>query len=127
MAHSPRLPAPSAEDSETLAAAITRAARNARWQMLVACTVIGAVGVPGGWFINAHRVVLVSVAIAIGSFGSGGLADRILADERSTGNPDRVLTVGFTIIRWLSIGIGTGAAIVCLTWMFFRSLGTWIS
>jgi hypothetical protein len=125
--HTPRLPAPSAKDSETLVAAIARAARSARWRTLVACAAIGAVGVPAGWFISAHRVVLVSAAIAIGSFGSGALADRILADERSTGDPDRVLMVGFAIIRWLSIGIGTGAAIVCLTWVFFRSLGTWVS
>jgi hypothetical protein len=125
--HTPRLHASSGDDGETLVAAIVRAARTARWRTLVACAAIGAVGVPAGFFISAHRVLLVSAAIAIGSFGSGGLADRILRDERSTSDPDRVLVVGFTIIRWLSAGIGTGAAIVCLIWVFFRSLGTWVS
>jgi hypothetical protein len=125
--HTSRLHASSTDDSETVVAAIGRAARKARWRTLLACIAVGAVGVPVGWFLSAHRIVLVSLAIAIGSFGSGGLADHILADERSTGDPDRVLTVGFTIIRWLSVGLGTGAAIVCLAWVFFRSLGTWVS
>jgi hypothetical protein len=80
-----------------------------------------------GWLISAHRVILVSAAIAVGSFGSGGLADRILSEERATDDPDRVLTIGFTIIRWFSIGAGTAAAIACLAWIFFRSLGTWVS
>jgi len=124
MVKSLRLHASSSDDSDTLAAAFARAARGAKWQTLAACIVLGALGVPLGWFITAHRVLLVSAAIAVGGFGSGGLADRIIADERASEGPDQVLVIGFAVIRWLSVVIGTGGAIASLAWLFFKALGS---
>jgi len=124
MFRAPQLRASSSADSEPLAGAIVRAARGARWRTLIACVTAGAIGVPAAWLIPAHRILLVSAAIAVGAFGSGGIADRILADERTSGNADRVLVVGFTTIRWLSVVVGTCAAVACLAWMFFVVLGS---
>jgi hypothetical protein len=110
-------------DNETLSTAIARAARNARWPTLVAFMVAGAIGVSATWFVASHRVVLAAAALAVGAFGLGGAADRILNDERASGDPDRVLLVGFTTRRWLSVGIGACAAIVFVAWIFFGLLG----
>ena len=103
--------------------AIARAARGASWATLVACAAAGAIGVPVGWFVGAHRILLLSAALTVGAFGSGGLADRILADERAGGDPDRVLLTGFTAVRWLSVVVGACAVLVFLAWIFFALLG----
>ena len=124
MVNSQRLQYASSEDTDTLAAAIARAALGARWQTLVACTILGGLGVMGGRFVTPHRVLLVSAAIAVGAFGSGGWAHRILASEHAGEDPDRLLVAGLTGIRWLSAIIGSAAAITSLTWVFFRLLGT---
>jgi hypothetical protein len=123
MFHARPLRTSSSVDSETLSASIARAARGARWRTLIACVVLGGIGVPAGWFVSAHRVLLVSGAIAVGAFGAGGLADRILADERGSADPDPVLVAGFAAIRWLSGVVGTCAAIAWAGWMFFRVMG----
>lgn len=123
MIDSQRIRASRSDDSESLSVAITRMARTARWQMLAVCATAGAIGVPAAWLVGTHRIVLVSAAAALGAFGTGGLADRILADERAGGDPDRVLVVGFTAIRWLSIAIGTGSSITCVMWLLFAAMG----
>ena len=122
MLHARQVPIPTSDD-EALSTAIARAARSARWPVLVACMAIGAIGVPAGWLVAAHRIILVAAALAVGAFGSGGVADRILADERASGEPDRVLLIGFTTIRSLSVIVGVCAAIVFLAWLFFGLLG----
>ena len=38
--------------------------------------------------------------------------------------PDRILLIGFTTIRWLSVGIGVCAALVFVAWLFFGLLGS---
>ena len=78
---------------------------------------------PAGWYVAAHRIILVAAALAVGAFGAGGLADRILADERASGDPDRVLLIGFATIRSLSVAVGTCSAIAFLGWIFFGVLG----
>jgi hypothetical protein len=122
MLHEPRVQAPSSDD-ETLAMAIARAARGASWATLMACAAVGALGIPVGWFVAAHRILLVSAALTMGAFGSGGLAERILTDELASGDPDRVLLIGFAAVRWVSIVVGTCAALVFLAWIFFALLG----
>jgi hypothetical protein len=122
MLHAPRVQAPSSDD-ETLAMAIARAARGASWTTLLACAAVGAIGMPVGWFVTAHRLLLVSAALTVGAFGSGGLAERILADERASGDPDRALLIGFAAVRWASIVVGACAALVFLAWIFFALLG----
>ena len=120
-----RAPLPRASDSpasEPLGPAIAHAARTVGWRTLIACVAVGIIGAVAGWFAPAHRVLLVSAAIALGAFGSGGIADRIVADERGSGNPDRVLVVGFLTIRGLSVVVGACAGVVSVAWFFFDFL-----
>jgi hypothetical protein len=118
-----RLHAPSSQESESLAAAVARGARRARWWVLVGCAVVGAIGISVAWFVPSHRILLMSAAIAVGAFGSGGLADRILVDERTAEDPDQILVAGFAAIRWVSVFAGTCAAVICAGWLFFKMLG----
>ena len=122
MDNGPPLQAPSSVDDETLAAAVVRGARSAKWYALVACFVLGAVAVLVGWLVEAHRILLISAGIAVATFGAGAAADRILTDERSSGDPDWVLVAGFSVIRGVSILVGVSAAIIAVAWVFFRFL-----
>jgi hypothetical protein len=118
-----RVPVASPAASEPLGAAVVRAARNARWQVLLECTAIGLLGLPVAWLVPSHRVILVLLAVVFGAFGVGGLSDRILRDEHATADPDRVLLVGFAIVRGISVAAGTSAAIAVAMWLLFAALG----
>lgn len=124
MLHRAPLRAAHSPDDDTLAAAIVSATRRARIGTLMAALLLGAAGVPVACLVPAHRVVLLSLALAIASFGSGGLADRILTDETSTPDADRIVVVGFTIVRRISVVIGVIAGTVCVAWMFVRAMGS---
>jgi hypothetical protein len=119
----PPLQAPSSADSESLAAGIVRVARRAKWYTLVACLVVGALAMVGGWLITGHHIVLMAAGVTLTAFGAGASADRILADERASGEPDTLLLAGFTVIRSLSILVGVCAAITTVAWLFFGLLG----
>jgi hypothetical protein len=121
MIDAPQLPI-SCDDNDTLGAAIARAARRASWRALLACFILGVLGASAGWFVARHRILLVSGAIAIGAFGTGGLADHIVTDERSHGDPDQPIVVGFKVMRWLSVAVGGCAAITAAAWMLFWAL-----
>lgn len=119
----PPLQAPSSADSESLAAGVVRVGRSARWYTLVVCIVVGAVMMLGGRLVRGHHVVMMAAGVTLAAFGAGASADRILADERSTGEPDTLLVAGFTVIRGLSILVGVSAAITTVAWLFFGLLG----
>jgi hypothetical protein len=121
MVDAPQLPI-SSNDNDTLATAIARAARRASWRTLLACLILGVSGASAAWFVASHRILPVSAAIAIGAFGAGGLADRILTDERSHVDADQTLLVGFRVIRWLSVAVGGCSAIITVAWMLFWTL-----
>ena len=119
-----QLPNSLSDENDTLAAAIVRTARGAKWRTLVTCAVLGALGMPIGWFTSAHRVLLLSLSLAVGAFGAGALADRIIADERGNRDADRLIVTGFSIVRLASVVVGAGAAIAFLAWILFWLLGS---
>ena len=123
MVDAPQARTNSRTESEPLSAAIGQAARRARWKTLIACIAAGTIGAPLAWLVPGHRILLTSVALVVAAFGWRGAAERILADERASKAPDRVLIIGFTAIRWTSILVGTCAAIASATWLVFDLLG----
>jgi len=118
-----RAPVSPPDSSEGFGAAVVRVARRVRWQGLLACALTGALGVPLGWLVADHRIILVAIAVVVGAFGAGGLADRVVRDERSSPEPDRILVVGFAAIRWVSVVAGTSAAITVGMWLLFTAMG----
>ena len=118
-----RAPVVAPDSSEGLWAAVVRAARSARWQTLLVCTLVGALGVPVAWLVAGHRFIIVAMVVVVGAFGAGGLADRILRDEQTCQEPDRILVIGFATIRSFSVAAGTSGAVAAVMWLLFIAMG----